>query len=275
MTPVSSDPAVFSEPYGHLLRFDGPGHHPAASLVSFIAHGVSRGEGVLVITTPLRRSALVRAIKNLGLDPVPVLREGRLLFFDAPESLAAIAPDHRPDWERFDELAGLTLRELHARFGSAGVRAYGDIVGLLWKAGRYSAAARLEDFWNRLRDEIGFSLYCAYPIDIFSREFHMASVDSFLCAHTHLLPACNEGQLEHAVNQAMDEVLADRADGLKSLMKANFRPSWPAVPRGMAMILWLRNNLGLEADRIVSRARRRYRALEKHKHLLAGNGSSM
>jgi hypothetical protein len=43
-------------------------------------------------------------------------------------------------------------------------------------------------------------------------------------------------------------------------MKANYRPSWGIVPRGEAVILWLRNNLPDYADEILSRARRYYRA---------------
>jgi MEDS: MEthanogen/methylotroph, DcmR Sensory domain len=257
MIPVSSaspTAAVFSEPFGHLLRFDGPGDAPSSTLLAFIARGVNRGEGVLTITTPRREDGLRRGLSELGADAASAEKEGRLVWLDSEESLAAIAPD-RPEWRRFDELVGTCLRKIDRAFGCAGLRVYGDMVGLLWKAGRFQDLVRLEEFWNRLRDEIGFSLYCGYPIDVFGPEFRMSSVDSILCAHTHVIPSYLDGRIERAVNQAMDEVLGDRANGLRALIKANFRPSWAPVPPGQAMILWLRNNLDSHADAILARAR--------------------
>jgi hypothetical protein len=134
------------------------------------------------------------------------------------------------------------------------------MVGLLWRAGQMSAAARLEAFWNKLMSANGFSLFCAYPIDVFGGEFQIPIVDEVLCAHTHLLPGSAGGRLDSAVNRAFDEILGQRADGLRHLVKANFRPSWAAVPPAEATILWLRNNLPEYADQILTLARVYYEA---------------
>jgi hypothetical protein len=131
------------------------------------------------------------------------------------------------------------------------------MVGLLWKAGQYAPAIRLEELWNELLKSNDVSLFCGYPIDIFSPDFQADKVDALLCAHTHLLPV--NPALEGALNRAMDEVLGPRVDGLKQLVQTNHRPAWGEVPRPEALVLWLRNNLPGSADQIMRLARQYYR----------------
>src|SRR6185312_4095495 len=109
------------------------------------------------------------------------------------------------------------------RAGHTGTRAYGEMVGLLWRAGEFDAAIRLEELWNELLKSGDASLFCAYPIDIFSADFKVGKVDALLCAHTHLLPV--DPALDGALNRAMDEVLGARVEGLRQLVQANYRPS--------------------------------------------------
>jgi hypothetical protein len=58
----------------------------------------------------------------------------------------------------------------------------------------------------------------------------------------------------------MDERLGARANGLKLLIKANYRPSWAVLPKAEGIILWLRNNLPDEAEDILGLARKYYNA---------------
>jgi hypothetical protein len=133
------------------------------------------------------------------------------------------------------------------------------MVGILWKAGYQTAAARLEGLWNSLLRSRNLSLFCGYPIDIFSDEFHAESVDPLLCAHTHLLPV--DDALESALSRAMSEVLGDRVEGLRALITANHRPAWGDLPRSEAIILWIRSNLPGSAKRILQLARQYHQAL--------------
>jgi hypothetical protein len=139
----------------------------------------------------------------------------------------------------------------------------------LWKAGKYSAAIRMEKFWDRLLRANSFSLFCAYPIDVFGNEFQMGALDAILRAHTHLLPAGKNEDLEKAIDESMNEILGRRAQGLRSLINANLRPSWPTVSRAEATILWLRSNLSDDAEEVLVRARLRYRASQSLKSPLA------
>jgi len=46
-----------------------------------------------------------------------------------------------------------------------GVRAYGEMVALLWDEGNVTAAIELEALWNELAQQLPFSLLCAYAND--------------------------------------------------------------------------------------------------------------
>jgi hypothetical protein len=69
--------------------------------------------------------------------------------------------------------------------------------------------------------------------------------------------------MEPAINLAMEEILGPHAHDLKLLIKANYRPSWAAMPRGESTALWLRSNLPNQADRILTRAREHYQVVHQ------------
>jgi len=66
---------------------------------------------------------------------------------------------------------GTTVREAWQNSNGAGLRVYGEMVGILWKARQFPAAIRLEQLWNKLRKSHDFDLFCAYSIDIFDKQF--------------------------------------------------------------------------------------------------------
>jgi hypothetical protein len=133
------------------------------------------------------------------------------------------------------------------------------MVGLLWAAGKYSEAIRLEKLWNRLLGEHSFSLYCGYPIDIFGSEFQLGAVEALLCAHTHVVSGAADSGVDEALRAAMDEVLGRRAEGVRLLMRDVPERSRPGgMPAPEWDILWLRSHLPDEADRVLARAREYY-----------------
>lgn len=260
-----------SDPTAELLREPRPHSHfvqlhdaaDNASLLSnigrYLADGLVRGEGGIVIATETHRVALPAAIAKAGFAPEAALHDGRLVFLDAHETLDRFLVDGQPDPQRFADVVGGSVEALSARTGRRGIRAYGEMVGVLWTAERYAAAIALEELWNMLLAEGGFELFCAYPIDVFGNGFQPDDVDALLAKHTHLLPTGN-ATLKHAVDRAMDDVLGKRAHGVRELSGRHGRPQWPALPGAEATILWLRANLPVYADEIVARARRYYRA---------------
>lgn len=135
-----------------------------------------------MIATAAHTQGFSDCLRAYGHDVAGARHEGRLVFLSAEETLALFMVDGHPDQELFRWVIGAIVAQLRERTGGA-VRAYGEMVGLLWNAGRSSAAAKLEGFWNELSIENGFQLYCAYQIDVFGSEFQAGVIDEILCAH--------------------------------------------------------------------------------------------
>ena len=149
-------------------------------------------------------------------------------------------------------------------------RAYGEMVGILWKARKYSEAIEVEQFWNRMLAHSPLSLFCGYEIDVFSEKFQGGSLDAVLCTHTAVFPSA-DGGIELSIKRAMDEVLGPESDGLRALMKADLCPAWPVMPSGLSTVLWLRNNMPYRADEILKSARRHHDHLQLNKQRRARN----
>jgi hypothetical protein len=246
-------------PETHFVQLYGSDDRLLTRNVSrFLAEGLRRGDGLVVIASPEHTGSVARQLRDERGYSRAIL-EGRLVFLDAQSTLDRLMVEGRPDPDLFDRVIGDTLKQVQTRAGHTGVRAYGEMVGVLWKAGQFDAAACLEELWNRLLNTSHIRLFCGYPIDVFGEEFQVEKVDPLLCAHTHMLPV--DDALENALNRAMNEVLGSRVDGLRALIKSNYRPSWGEVPRSEAVILWLRNNLPSSAGEILSLARRYYQQL--------------
>jgi hypothetical protein len=257
------------DPHGHLVQFYDSGD---LSLVRNVGHylreGFKRRDGLLVIADAANAERFRQELEQAGIDVNLAIGNGQLYFADAQETLAQFMRTGQPDWHLFEMTVGTAMRRVRPGTLTGGLRAYGEMVGILWKAGQFSAAIRLEQFWNKLLGRSSFSLFCSYAIDVFGKDFHIASLDALLCAHTHLLPGTN-GNLEPAIDLAMQEILGPHANDLKLSIRANFRPSWAIMPRGESMVLWLRNNLPGQADKILGRARQHYMAMA-HSPALAG-----
>jgi hypothetical protein len=106
------------------------------------------------------------------------------------------------------------------------VRAYGEMVGLLWNQRKYASAARLEDYWNRLLEVTGCDLFCGYPVDVFGSEFSPETLNVILSQHTHVIGM--SGHLETALNRAIDDVVGKRVTELRPI-GVKTREEWAEI----------------------------------------------
>ncbi len=220
----------------------------------FLACGLESGETAIAIATLERRKALLAVLAG-RIDAEGSIENGALQLLDAEQTLDRIVVRGYPDAQRFDAVIGDRLRAAQAR--GTGIRAYGEMVGVLWKAGRFPAAIRLEQLWNGLRRHVSFSLYCAYPIDVFGSEFDSVAADALLRAHTQFLPAEAGGSLECAVARAAEELLGSRLAAFQHHPRGQ-NSTLGALPAGESMILWLKACCADRAGEILDRARKYY-----------------
>lgn len=130
-------------------------------LAEFAGSGLRGGEAVVVIATAAHRASLQARLRADGHDLDRACAEHRYLALDAAGTLARIMVDGWPDPARFEQVIG----EVVARARGAGrrVRAYGEMVALLWADDRTGATLRLEQLWNDFMRQHELVLLCGYP----------------------------------------------------------------------------------------------------------------
>lgn len=216
---------------------------------TYLARPLKSGGCALIVATPEHTASIVADLRRRKIDVEEARDDGRLASVDASETLSRFMVGGYPDPEKFDRVVGSLVRTALARTVGGGLRAYGEMVGLLWAQNQFPAAIRLEQLWNRLRKLHPFSLYCGYSIDVFGRQFEPRLLQALLSAHTHLLPAAEGDGLRAAVLRAMDEA-SPRIEQSGSAF----------APGGEALILWLREQHACQADAVLSQARSYYQA---------------
>lgn len=171
----------------HFVQFYESDAFLARSLAEFIAAGLQAGSAAVVIATPAHRDGLETILAAKGFD-LENLKAAELYYvLDAAETLAEISSDGRPDAERFREVVGSVIaRAAHHR---PPVRAFGEMVALLWADGKVRAALELEQLWDDLAKCCSFALCCAYPIGAFRREHDAAPFMQICGAHSQVVPA--------------------------------------------------------------------------------------
>jgi hypothetical protein len=171
----------------HFVQFYENDAFLASTVSRFVGGALHDGEGVVLIATPRHRNAIRRSLRARGLDPSLARAHGQMVVLDAAETLGKFMVDGSPDPRRFRDVVGGVLAR--AGQGRPRLRAFGEMVALLWAAGRPAAAIRLEELWNELRDAHPFVLQCAYPMDGFKAVRHGAAFGDICDCHSRVIPA--------------------------------------------------------------------------------------
>jgi signal transduction histidine kinase len=156
-------------------------------VADFLETGVRAREPAIVIATESHRAGFRRALAARAVDVDRESASGHLTLLDAGMTLSLFMRDGMPDRTLFRGAIGSVI-EAGQRSGER-VRAYGEMVDVLWRAGNSQAALRLEALWNELAETHSFSLLCAYVMGNFDRAAHQADIERVCAAHTHVAPA--------------------------------------------------------------------------------------
>ena len=130
-------------------------------LSEFIAGGLVQQDAAIVIATPQHRAGLLARLASKGMAVAAAQNEAQLIVLDAEETMSKFLVDRWPDEHLFRRTIGEILEQ--ARQSGRKVRAFGEMVALMWALGYCGATIRLEHLWTDLCREQSFSLFCAYP----------------------------------------------------------------------------------------------------------------
>jgi PAS domain S-box-containing protein len=192
------------------------------SVSGFIGNAFTKDEGAVIVATPAHRKRIHKKLQARGLDLAAASASGQYVALDAAETLAKLMANDMPDPDRFVEVIGGIIDK--AGQGRGRVRAFGEMVALLWAQGNRAAAGRLEELWNDLAKTRSFALFCAYPINGFGEEVDGTSFRDICSWHTRVIPAESFASLGTAAEQlraitilqqkaqALDGAAAERAE---------------------------------------------------------------
>ncbi len=165
------------------------------TLCGYVAGGLSSGEGVVVIATPAHREALAARLAHFSqlgsfaLDAA--IARDQYIVLDAAETLAQFMRDDRPDPDLFRQVVTEILARARGQgsWGGEGrrVRAFGEMVALMWAEGHCGATVQLEHLWHDLCREKAFSLFCAYPKCGFTQDAGEGLAE-ICAAHSRVIP---------------------------------------------------------------------------------------
>jgi anti-sigma regulatory factor (Ser/Thr protein kinase) len=146
------------------------------------------GEGAVatIIATEAHHREFEAHLRDAGVDVAAARAEGTLVSLDAAATLARFMSDGRVDRAAFFAAVGTVVRAAAAT--GRPVRAYGEMVALLWEAGAVQAAIDLETAWNELAAGVSFSLYCAYRSESVAGHEHADALDRVCRLHSAVVP---------------------------------------------------------------------------------------
>ena len=155
------------------------------TLEGFIGNGLRTGDSAIVIATAAHRDALETRLLVQGIDLAEARRNEQYIDLDAEQCLAEFIVNGWPDDELFVAFVNGLLKR--ARCSGRKVRAFGEMVALLWARSDHAATVRLEHIWQKLCEAEEFSLFCAYPKVGFTENASI-SINTLCAAHSKIFP---------------------------------------------------------------------------------------
>lgn len=171
----------------HAVRFYEADGFLEREVAKFIAEGLAAGEAVVVVATAGHQRAFDHALLARGVDVAAAGEAGQLICVDADEMLSRLVVDGQIDAAAFDAHIVSAVNRARESFGV--VRAFGEMVNLLWARDQRPAALALEELWTRFIHAQPFSLLCAYDLAGFRTEADCRAFEEVCHAHSRVLPS--------------------------------------------------------------------------------------
>ena len=146
---------------GHLVQFYQSHSGLIKQLSDFIGSGLEEGDNCIVLADHAHAQSLREQLYMSGLNLSAAQRSGQYIVLDAAETLSRFMVAGMPNRRLFYEVIGTLVKELSSN--DRPIRAYGEMVAVLWKLGNKAAVLKLEELWNELAETYNFALFCAYP----------------------------------------------------------------------------------------------------------------
>lgn len=172
-------------PQDHLVHIYQNKETLIESVCNFIVPGLTSGEAIVIIASKDNARDFISSLEKRSIDVSKAKLLGQLLFFDAHETLNKIMMNNELDPKRFEEVIGSVLSKFGTSYSN--VRAYGEMVSILWNKGDEEKAIQLEKLWNELATKHNFSLLCGYQFDDHKSSTSHPCYSEVCKSHSHVI----------------------------------------------------------------------------------------
>jgi hypothetical protein len=149
------------------------------ALTGFVGGGINAGECVIVIATKSHLDAIESRLKSFGISVETLVNDDRYIPLIAEETLSKFMVNGWPDETLFYKTVSDLITRANRR--DRRVRAFGEMVAILWAKGHSGATVNLEHLWNQFCEKNSLSLFCAYPKSGFTQDINESLEDICNC----------------------------------------------------------------------------------------------
>jgi hypothetical protein len=247
-------------PGDHIVQLYQDQEFLNCAVCRYVGDGITNGEGVVLFPTLTHWDAFRPRLEAEGVDVHAAQERGQLTVVDAGELLPRLMRGAMPDLPAFKGVIGDIFGQARAGGSYPKLRAWGELVNVLWERGDVAASMNLEDLFDQLNKIVSIVMFCSFLMDNFDGDVHEVMLPRLGMNHSHLIPVEDYARLERAVDDALQETVgSDEARVLESQLLSRYRPQFN-MPRSQALLLALRQFLPTVADPVLRRSRELYSA---------------
>ena len=172
--------------HSHEVAFYADDAAFVAGFTRFIESALLEGYAVIAVATESHRPSLLQTLQEHGVDVVALAEQGRFVFIDVADMLAAFMMNDQPDPARFQAIVGSLVAAVAK--GSKGdrphVAACGECAPALWKQGNLDAAIVVERLCTEIARSCDIDILCGYILSSFQREQERRACEKICAEHS-------------------------------------------------------------------------------------------
>jgi len=162
-------------------------------LEDYAVGGIKSNAGIIIIATKAHLELLDVRLQTQGLNINELQADNQYIRLEVHSCLSQIMENGWPNEILLGEfISGITAR---ASQGNRKIRAFGEMVAVLWMKGSRKATIRMEQLWNEFSNTHSISLFCAYPKSALTQS-PSSSVMDICCSHSRMVTGKNKSKTE-------------------------------------------------------------------------------
>ncbi len=172
-------------PCNHLVQIYDNDEVVMDMIEGFVVSGFNSEEAVIIIATQNHLDALDARLTEQGFDINALRASNQYISLNAEIALTKFMVYGWPDEAMFMKFVNDTVVRAKG-FNDRKVRAYGEMVAILWEQGYSGATVQLEHLWNKFCETENFCLFCASPKSGFTQDLN-TSLNHICSTHSKII----------------------------------------------------------------------------------------